>query len=115
VHPIRGTAGTARGANTDRSNEMLDDRLRSRMWWAGLELDDAIFGRPVVKAPLPIDPIGGNQSAELGGKRSPTVINRDLKKLGRVTLEALNHDQSNRSFALKNYWEFFSVDVRISF
>jgi hypothetical protein len=24
VNPIRGTAGTARGANTDRSNEGLD-------------------------------------------------------------------------------------------
>jgi hypothetical protein len=25
VHPIRGTAGTARGADADRSNELLDD------------------------------------------------------------------------------------------
>jgi hypothetical protein len=25
VHPIRGTAGTARGADTDCSNELLDD------------------------------------------------------------------------------------------
>ena len=31
VHPIRGTAGTARGADTDRSNEWLDDRPRSRL------------------------------------------------------------------------------------
>ena len=55
VHPIRGTAGTARGAGTDRSNERLDlaDRLLRvgsglcvSTWLLGAGIKEVIQKRP---------------------------------------------------------------------
>jgi hypothetical protein len=94
AHPIRGTAGTARGANTVRSNELLDDNAVSRCPGSGIERSAKRVPDSVTNVGCVPDVVADNLHEQVGsirfvGKHIPNAMLDLIEPLETLELLAI--------------------------